>query len=108
MHSEKLPRLLQAMVAEFGAVVLDTPPVLAVSDARVVAAAAECAVLTVRAERTDPAEAAEAARLLNETGARLAGAVLNAWQPSRGRYGAYATTDAYFRRPAARSRRAAA
>lgn len=49
-------RLIEALKAEYDLVVIDTPPVLAVSDARTIAAFADSVLLVVRADRT-PVEA---------------------------------------------------
>ncbi len=108
LHSPRMGRLIESFSARFGAVILDAPPVLAVSDARAAAVAAEATVLVIRAEKTDAVEAAEAVRLLRADGAHLAGAVLNGWNPRRSGYGAYGGAEAYFRPPAKKRFRAAA
>jgi len=58
-------------------IVLDTPPVLAVSDARVLAARADGVVLVVRARHTTNNLVVRARNLLESAGANILGIVLN-------------------------------
>jgi succinoglycan biosynthesis transport protein ExoP len=60
-----------------GDVIIDLPPVLEGSDARMIARQADAVVLVVSAERSTLEQAAEAARLLRLAGASIAGAVVN-------------------------------
>jgi Mrp family chromosome partitioning ATPase/capsular polysaccharide biosynthesis protein len=60
-----------------GDVIIDLPPVLEGSDARMIARQADAVVLVVSAERSTLEEAAEAGRLLRLAGASIAGAVVN-------------------------------
>lgn len=108
MHTPRMDALLEMLTRRFQTVIFDTPPLLAVSDARVLAQAADQTLLVVRAGSTDPAEAAEAVRLLKGDGARLAGAVLNGWDPSQARYSAYRGADAYYHKPAKQNLQTAA
>ena len=71
------------------AIVVDTPPVLVISDARALASVADGTVLVVRAGKTDPNDALEAKNLLVGDGARLLGTVLNWWDPQRNGQDAY-------------------
>lgn len=108
IHSPRLTTVISALMQRYQTVIFDTPPLLAVSDARVLAKAAEQTLLVVRAGMTEPAEAAEAVRLLKADGAHLSGAALNGWDPSRARYGAYRSADAYYQKPAKGSLQTAA
>lgn len=70
-------RLFDDLYDEYDLIVIDTPPVLAVSDTTVVAAMADGVVLVVRAGKT-PLEAAQhALRQLERAGAQVVGSVLN-------------------------------
>lgn len=84
LHSAALDALLARLRDKFDVVVVDTPPALAVSDARALARSADGVVLVVRAGRTGAALAAEAEGLLRSDGARVLGAVLNSWDPRQG------------------------
>ena len=74
--SEAMARLLLELKAEYDVIVLDSPPVLAVADARRLAAMADKTVLAVRWRSTEK----EAVRItignLQEAGADVAGVVL--------------------------------
>jgi non-specific protein-tyrosine kinase len=74
-------------------VLLDTPPVLAVSDAITVATAADATILVVEAKSATRSSLQQAIRQLEKVGSRLSGAVLNNVDRSTGRqygYGPYA------------------
>jgi capsular exopolysaccharide synthesis family protein len=73
--------LLERLQREFDAIVLDAPPVLAVSDARTLSGIADGTILVVRAGVTDPDDAIDAKTLLEADGAHLLGVVLNSWNP---------------------------
>jgi succinoglycan biosynthesis transport protein ExoP len=69
--------LIEDLKQRFDLVILDTPPVLAVADTRVLAGKADATVLLARWRRT-PQQAAKAAlRLLHHSGARVIGAALS-------------------------------
>ena len=71
-------RALLAHVGErFNLVVIDSPPVLALADASVVAAMADTALFVVRAGRTPRGIAQQALQQLEVVGARVAGTVVN-------------------------------
>ena len=83
LHSAPIDRLFSKLRASFDVIVVDTPPVLAISDARALASVADGTVLVVRAGKTNPNDALEAKNLLTGDGARLLGTVLNVWDPQR-------------------------
>jgi len=92
--------VLAGLRGRFEVIVIDTPPLLAVADARLAAAAADRSVLALRWGRTTRAETRAALRALGEAGARVAGLALTATpaggdpRPGRdgrgGRYGRFA------------------
>ena len=69
-------RLFERLREDFDYVLLDTPPVLGVADARVVAGKADQVLLGVRWDRTPLRAAQAAAQILYESGAPIVGAVL--------------------------------
>jgi capsular exopolysaccharide synthesis family protein len=83
LHSERLGTFLQAAVAEYQMVIVDTPPVLTVADARILGTKADGIVLVVRAGRTARNLVRRAQLLLENSGAPVLGMVLNAWLPGR-------------------------
>ena len=77
LGSEAMRRLLGEAVEKFEAVVLDSPPVLAVTDAAVMSTEADGAVLVVRAGKTDRHAAVRAYESLRKVGANVIGGLLN-------------------------------
>lgn len=70
----------------YEAIVLDSPPTLAVADATILAGAVKGVLLVLRAERTDRRAARDAIEQLRRAGSRLRGIVLNGARPDA-RYG---------------------
>ena len=81
--SAGLAALLAELRQRYDLIVLDTPPVLAVSDARVLAQAADATVMVVRWGKTPPALVSAALATLRAGGARFAGAVLTRVNPRK-------------------------
>jgi capsular exopolysaccharide synthesis family protein len=78
----------------FDIVIIDTPPVLSVADAAILAAEAGGVLLVVRAGETNREAVNQTLRQLDGVGARVLGAVLNDPSGEVKRYGDYyATTD---------------
>jgi capsular exopolysaccharide synthesis family protein len=78
LASPRLPATLAALTAAFDVVLVDAPPLHGVADTVVLAKLTDGALLVSRANRTRAADVRRSADLLQEVGARLAGAVLNA------------------------------
>ena len=81
--------LLKALSARYDVVIMDSPPVLAVSDTAVLASQAGTVFLMARAEVTSLPEMQESIKRLEQSGASLRGAVFNGLDLSRraNRYG---------------------
>lgn len=75
--SREMKTLIDRLSAEFDLIVLDTPPVLPVADARAVAAMADAAVLVVHWRKTSAQVATQALRELDKAGATIVGCVLS-------------------------------
>lgn len=69
--------LLQELVQRFDIVILDTPPVLATADARILGSLSDGVLLVVRAGQTQRLAAQRAQNQLVQAGARVLGVVLN-------------------------------
>ena len=82
-------QLLQTLSAQYDLVLIDTPPVLAVSDTQVLAPHAGTVFLVARAEVTALGELQESAKRLGQTGVPVKGVVFNDLDTSRQRYGGY-------------------
>lgn len=69
--------LLQELVQRYDIVILDTPPVLATADARILGGLSDGVLLVVRAGQTERVAAQRAQNQLLQAGARVLGVVLN-------------------------------
>lgn len=90
-----LPRfqqLLQSLRAEYDFVLIDTPPLLAVTDPGVVAPRVDGVILTLRLSKSCRPHAERAHEILTSLGANVLGVVLNGLdaQDNRAGYGGYA------------------
>lgn len=75
--SEAMDRLLDTLRARFDLVLLDTAPVLAVSDTRILATKADTVVLLARWRKTPEKAIQNALDLVQQTGAHVAGVALS-------------------------------
>ena len=82
-------QLLQALSAQYDLVLIDTPPVLAVSDTLVLAPHVGAVFLVARAEITSLGELQEATKRLGQSGVPVKGVVFNGLDITRQRYGSY-------------------
>ena len=81
LYSTRMADLLTRLRQEFDAVLIDTPPVLAVADARILSRLVDVIVLVVRAGLTTRESAAAAVNVLEADGVPVLGTVLNDWTP---------------------------
>jgi tyrosine-protein kinase Etk/Wzc len=89
LGGERMTRLLDALSDEYDILVIDTPPLMAASDAAVLGAKADGVLLVVRAGSTDRGAAQQATQQLATVGARVVGAVLNDPDATAEQYGGY-------------------
>lgn len=78
LGSEAMAQILEELRSIADVIILDGPPVLAVSDAVALATQVDGVVVVARAGRTERQDAAEAAQRLERVGAQIVGCVLNA------------------------------
>lgn len=91
LYSSRMSELLQRLRAEFDMVLIDTPPMLYLSDARVLGRLADAAILVVRAGQTTRDDALGAKQRLVDDGIHVLGTILNGWDSkAKTRYGYYA------------------
>jgi capsular exopolysaccharide synthesis family protein len=96
LSSERMARLLALVSTRFDFVVVDTPPVLVVTDASLIGSLVDGMVLCLRAGRVVRKDAVACCERLRLTEAKLLGAVLNGChgvEPSHDRY--YAAYEEY-------------
>lgn len=86
--------LLKAFSSQYEIIIIDTPPILAVSDTAVLAAQAGTVFLLTRAEVTTLPEVQESIKRLEQSGASLRGVIFNGLDLSRRAY-RYGYSDKY-------------
>ena len=82
----RLAELLRLAGTRFDRIVIDTAPVLAVSETQVLASAADAVCLVVRSGKTPAPVVLKALQRLRDSGARVAGFVLNGLPTRNGGY----------------------
>ena len=94
--SESFARLLAEAKREYDLIVLDTPPVLVVPDARIIAQNADVILFAVKWDSTSKSQVEEALRMFESVNQRVSGLILNHISPKGmkrygygGKYGAY-------------------
>ena len=99
LHSPRMAELLERSLRVFDTVLIDTPPVKQIADARVLGRISDGVVLVLRAGQTTRGTAKAAAERFAEDGIRVLGTVLNAWDPETngsGYYDGYSYDDSYY------------
>ena len=81
LHSAQLPRLLEFLSQEFDAVLIDTPPMLHLPDARILARLAGGVIMVIRSGKTTRDTALLARQRFQEDGTPVLGTILNDWNP---------------------------
>jgi len=89
LGGERMRKTLAGLSEAFDLIVLDTPPLLAASDAAILATIADGVVLVVRAGVTEAEAGQQAIAQLQSVGARVVGAVLNDPDSKLQQYGGY-------------------
>ena len=87
LYSSSLPTLLEMCRETFDKVVIDTPPVMYLADARVISRFVDGVILVIRSRQTSIDESMKAVQQLREDGAPLLGMIFNDWDPTG--YGQY-------------------
>jgi len=91
-YSPRMAMLLRRLRTEFDMIMIDAPPMIHLSDSRVLGRLADGVILVVRAGQTTTESALFASHRFAEDGTRVLGTVLNSWDPKGGRrygYGSY-------------------
>lgn len=86
LQSERFKTVLKRLTTKFDYVILDSPPVLAVTDAAVLSTLVDGVVMVTRAFQTRKELAQHAVRRLTDVGAHVAGIVLNAVNLTKDEY----------------------
>jgi capsular exopolysaccharide synthesis family protein len=103
LHADgRLRRMADLVLADADIVLIDSPPLLPVTDAALIGSQVDGVLLVVRSEATDIGALREAAERLRAVRAPLLGVVLNAADPGDSRY--YGGYEAYAATPVRRLR----
>jgi capsular exopolysaccharide synthesis family protein len=89
LQSESFKRLLHELSEKFDRVVIDSPPLAAVTDSAILSTLVDGTVFVVRAFKTSKQLARQGLRALHDVDARVVGAVLNAVNLSKHEYSYY-------------------
>jgi capsular exopolysaccharide synthesis family protein len=113
LHSPRLGELIALARQQFDAILIDTPPMLHMADARIVGAFADGALLVLRSRQTSRDTALSVRRRLEADGIPVLGSILNDWNPKAAGYYGYESYSEYYssfyaKAPAARQEAPAA
>jgi receptor protein-tyrosine kinase len=90
LYSDRLGEVIARLREIFDTIIIDTPPMGYLSDARVVGRLADAAILVIRSGQTTKDSALRAKQRLTEDGIHVLGIVLNRWEPqSKRQYESY-------------------
>jgi tyrosine-protein kinase Etk/Wzc len=95
LSTTRLPLLLEYLSPQYDLIIIDTPAVLAVSDANMIASNAGTTVVVVRPSAQSESELEQAIKRLDLTGARISGVIFNAVPKRRSEKRTYAYASAY-------------
>ena len=86
LGSKHMELILNKLKEDYDYIILDTPPVLAVTDAQILSSKVEGTILVVRAEKTKSDKLINAKKLLDKVKANIIGIVLNDIAPKKTNY----------------------
>jgi len=85
LHSDRMSAIVKRLRGEFDVVLIDTPPMALLSDARVLGSLADGVLLVFRAGKTTRESAFAAQQCFREDGIAILGTVLNDWKARKSR-----------------------
>ena len=101
LYSARLPKLMARLQREFDVILIDTPPLLEIPDARMLGRLSDGIILVVRSGKTSTEAVSQCTERLREDGTTLLGTVLNGWAAKSSGYG---YGYGYYRRKSAAKR----
>ena len=104
LSSETMAELLRKLSERFEHIIIDSPPVMAVTDATISSPMVDGVGLVVQGSRTSKASLLRTSRILDASGARILGFVLNKFDHRDGYYGYYYSGEGYYGHPQTRQR----
>ena len=88
--------LLSYLRQRFDTIIIDTPPMLQIPDARVIGRRADKVILVIRSEKTTREAAVAARQRFLEDGTEVLGTILNDWNPKHSTSGYYGYSQGYY------------
>ena len=98
LYADRLRELIERFRGEFDMILIDTPPMLQIPDARVMGRLADSVILVVRSGKTTRDAIMAARERLGEDGTRVLGVILNDWNPRSSTNGYYGYYDGSYKR----------
>ena len=98
LYGTAMGRLLDALREEYDVVLIDTPPMLQIPDARILARMAGGVILVLRAGKTTRDAAKAMRNQLQQDGTKIIGTILNDWNPKASPGGYYGYAGGYYKR----------
>ena len=89
VHSPRLAEIVALARGKFDTIVIDTPPMINIADARIIARLGDALILVVRSGTTTRDAALLAKARFTEDGTRVLGTILNFWNPKTPGYSYY-------------------
>ena len=89
LYSSRMTKLLEKLRSQFETIIIDTPPMLELSDARVLGRMVDSVIFVVRAGKTTRDAAIAACQRFAEDGTPILGTILNYWNPKHSPNGYY-------------------
>lgn len=96
LTSAAFDKLMEEATAAYDLVIIDTPPVLAVTDPAIIGQKTGMSLLVIKHLETTRAEVLSSMKLLDTSGIRLSGAILNQFDAKASRYGHYGHKYGYY------------
>ena len=96
-YSGRMEHYLSHLSEMFDVVLIDTPPMLQIPDARVLARIAGGVIMVLRAGKTTRDAASAVRQRLQEDGTRILGTILNDWNPKHSPGGYYGYSTGYYK-----------
>lgn len=93
LSSNTMQKLIEEIKADYDIIILDSPPLIAVTDAQILSAKADGTILVVKADSTKKEAVIESKELLKKVNANILGVVLNKVKSSVKKYSGYYGKD---------------
>jgi len=97
LYGAQMPEMLKQFRQQFDTILIDTPPMLQIPDARVLGRLSDRVILVIRAGSTTRDAAQAAFQRFQEDGTIVLGTILNDWNPKNAPSGYYGYYNGYYK-----------